>query len=59
MFDQEAWDNNEWIESQVVQDHFDMTFVECFVRFGFNRQAEWNRLPLEGQKITTYFRKYK
>lgn len=59
MFDKEAWNRNEWIESEIVQEHFNMTFSECFSKFGFNRQAEWNKYPLNGQKITTYFRKYK
>lgn len=58
MFDKEIWDRNEWIESKIVQEHFNMTFSECFEKFGFNRQAEWNKSPLNGQKITTYFRKY-
>lgn len=59
MFNEEAWDRNEWIESSVVQDHFNMTFGECFLEFGFNRQVEWNKPPLNGQKVSTYFRKYK
>ena len=59
MFDKESWDRNEWIESKIVQEHFNMTFSECFKKFGFNRQAEWNKAPLNGQKITIYFRKYK
>lgn len=59
MFNKEAWDRNEWIESELVQDYFDMTFSECLKKFGFCRKAEWNKPPLNGQKITTYFRKYK
>jgi len=59
MFDKEAWDRNEWIESETVQEYFSMTFSECFYKFGFSRQAEWCKAPLNGQKITTYFRKYK
>lgn len=57
MFDEQAWDNNEWIESNLVQEHFNLTFGECFKRFEFCRTVEWNKYPLEGQKITTYFRK--
>lgn len=57
MFDEQAWDNNEWIERNLVQEHFNLTFGECFKRFEFCRTAEWNKYPLEGQKITTYFRK--
>jgi len=59
MFDEEAWNRNEWIESKIVQDYFGMTFAECFEKFGFCRQAEWNKPPLNGQKVTTYFRKHK
>lgn len=59
MFDKAAWDRDEWIESGIVQKHFNMTFKECFEKFGFNRQVEWNKPPLNGQKITTYFKKYK
>ena len=59
MFDEEAWERNEWIESEAVQEHFGMTFAECWKEFGFCRKAEWNQYPLEGQKVTTYFRKYK
>lgn len=47
----------EWIESNLVQEYFNLTFGECFRRFEFCRTAEWNKYPLEGQKITTYFRK--
>nr|DAI00693.1 MAG TPA: hypothetical protein [Caudoviricetes sp.] len=36
-----------------------MTFGECMEEFGFNREVEWNKPPLNGQKITTYFRKHK
>ena len=59
MFDEEAWNKNEWILSEVVEKHFNMTFCECIKEFGFCRQAEWNKFPQHGQKITTYFRKYK
>lgn len=59
MFDKEAWDRNEWIVSEIVQDHFHMTFIECMEAFGFCRLAEWNKPPLNGQKVATYFRKYK
>lgn len=59
MFDEEKWDKNDWIESQVVQEYFKMTFIECLKEFGFNRQAEWNKPPSSGQKITAFFRKYK
>ena len=59
MFDKESWDRNEWIESEIVEKHFHMTFSECLEAFGFCRSAEWNRPPLNGQKVTTYFRKYK
>lgn len=59
MFDEKAWSDNQWIKSEIVQEHFNMTFKECLKVFGFNRQAEWNKAPLNGQKITTYFRKYK
>lgn len=59
MFDEKAWDRNEWIESSIVQKHFGMSLEECFKRFGYDRQAEWNKPPLNGQKVTTYFRKYK
>lgn len=40
MFDEQAWDNNEWIESNLVQEHFNLTFGECFKRFEFCRTAE-------------------
>lgn len=59
MFDQDAWDRNEWIESKIVESHFNMPFIKCIKEFGFNRQVEWNKPPLNGQRITTYFRKYK
>lgn len=59
MFDEKAWDKNEWIESEIVEKHFNMTFSECIKEFGFKRQAEWNKPPLNGQKITMYFRKHK
>ncbi len=59
MFDLKAWDENEWIEGDLVQEHFNMTFSECLNKFGFNRQAEWCKAPLNGQKITIFFRKYK
>ena len=41
------------------QFYFNMTFGECMEEFGFNREVEWNKPPLNGQKITTYFRKHK
>ncbi|MBS6953450.1 MAG: hypothetical protein KH230_09455 [Enterocloster asparagiformis] len=59
MFDKQAWDRNEWIESEIVTDYFNMTLSECMKVFGFSRQVEWNKPPLNGQKISTYFRKYK
>ena len=58
MFDVDAWDKNEWIDAGLVQEHFEMSFSECFEKFGFCRHAEWNAYPLNGQKITCYFRKY-
>lgn len=59
MFDIEKWNNNEWIESKLVQEYFNMTFKECIEKFGFARTAEWNQAPLHGQNIKCYFRKYK
>lgn len=59
MLDIDKWNNNEWIESEVVQSYFNMSFSECMKKFGFCRTAKWNDAPLEGQKITCYFRKYK
>lgn len=59
MFDKEAWDRNEWIESDIVQEYFNLTFKECFIKFGFCLDVEWNKAPLNGQKRTTYFRKNK
>lgn len=58
MFNQELWDKNEWIKSDIVQEHFNMTFEECYKKFDFCRQVEWNKPPLNGQKVTTFFRKY-
>lgn len=59
MFNQEAWDKNEWIDSKAVQEHLNMTFSECYKKFGFCRTAEWNPYPLNGQKINCYFRQFK
>lgn len=33
MFDKEAWDRNEWIESEIVENHFNMTFTFGFTMF--------------------------
>ena len=57
MFNEEKWNNNEWIEADIVQNHFGLTFSECFKEFEFCRTAEWNPYPLEGQRIRCYFRK--
>jgi hypothetical protein len=59
MFNKVAWDNDEWILSKSVQDYFKMTFSECIKEFGFRRDAEWSKPPLNGQKITTWFKKNK
>lgn len=40
MFDVEKWNNNEWIEADIVQNHFGLTFSECSKQFEFCRTAE-------------------
>ena len=46
----------EWEDCQTVCKALHITFSEGLSLFEFNRTAEWNPAPLNGQKITTKFR---
>lgn len=48
--------DGEWVDCHSVQDALGIDFSTGMHRFDFSREVEWNRLPLNGQKITTKFR---
>lgn len=48
--------NGEWVNTEDVEKYFNISFADGMKLFEFSRTAEWNQLPLEGQKITTKFR---
>lgn len=51
-----AFNAGEWCDTQDICRLLNITFVEGLRKFEFSRTAEWNKAPLEGQKITTRFR---
>lgn len=48
--------SGEWIETQRVEKVLNITFEEGMRIFDFKREVEWNQAPLNGQKISTYFK---
>lgn len=48
--------SGEWIETQRVEKVLNITFEEGMQIFDFKREVEWNPAPLNGQKISTYFK---
>lgn len=52
-----AFNNGEWCDSQEVCRLLNITFKQGLQEFEFSRTAEWNKPPLNGQKIITKFRK--
>lgn len=46
----------EWVDTELVEKYLDISFKEGLKIFDFSRTAEWNKPPLDGQKITTHFR---
>ena len=48
--------SGEWIETQRVEKVLNITFEEGMRIFDFKREVEWNPAPLNGQKISTYFK---
>jgi hypothetical protein len=51
-----AFDNGEWCDTQDICQLLNITFEEGLRRFEFSRTAEWNKAPLNGQRITTKFK---
>lgn len=51
-----AFNNGEWCDTQDICRLLNITFEEGLRKFEFSRTAEWNKPPLNGQKITTQFR---
>ena len=51
-----AFNNGEWCDTRDIRRLLNITFEEGLRKFEFSRTAEWNKYPLEGQKITTKFR---
>jgi hypothetical protein len=51
-----AFYQGEWCNTQDICRLLNITFSEGLSKFDFSRTAEWNKYPLEGQKITTQFR---
>lgn len=51
-----AFNNGEWCDTQDICRLLNITFAEGFRKFEFSRTVEWNKSPLNGQKITTKFR---
>lgn len=51
-----AFYNGEWCDTQDICRLLNITFEEGLRKFEFSRTAEWNKAPLNGQKITTQFR---
>lgn len=47
-----------WVESELLQEVLGISFSELLKcgKFDHNRTAEWNKPPLNGQKIRNYFR---
>lgn len=48
--------NGEWADTDIIQTILGIDFSTGLKMFDFNRTAEWNPAPLNGQKITTKFR---
>lgn len=48
--------NGEWVDTDTICDILGIDFSTGLKQFDFNRTAEWNPAPLNGQKITTKFR---
>lgn len=48
--------SGEWIDTQRVEKVLNITFEEGMRIFDFKREVEWNPAPLNGQKISTYFK---
>ncbi|MEA5040034.1 MAG: hypothetical protein VB086_09375 [Clostridiaceae bacterium] len=51
-----AFYNGEWCNTQDICRLLNISFAEGLHMFDFSRTAEWNKEPLEGQKITTKFK---
>lgn len=51
-----AFNNGEWCDTRDICRLLNITFEEGLRKFEFSRTAEWNKAPLNGQKITTQFR---
>lgn len=51
-----AFNIGEWCDTQDICRLLNITFSEGLRKFEFSRTAEWNKYPLEGQKIITKFR---
>jgi hypothetical protein len=52
-----AFNNGEWCNTEDICRILNITFEYGLHNFDFSRTAEWNKPPLNGQKITTKFKK--
>ena len=46
----------EWVDTELVCKALSIDFSTGMKMFDFSRTAEWNKPPLNGQKVTTKFR---
>lgn len=51
-----AFNKGEWCDAKDICRILNITFNEGLHKFKLSRIAEWNKYPLEGQKITTQFK---
>ena len=54
---QERFQNGEWCDTNEICELLGITFSDGLKMFDFSRTAEWCKPPLEGQIITTKFRR--
>lgn len=52
----EDFNNGKWCDTDDICRLLNISFVDGMRKFDFSREAEWNKYPLNGQKITTKFR---
>ena len=46
----------EWVDTEEIETCLNITFKQGMHLFDFSREVEWNKPPLNGQKVTTKFR---
>lgn len=52
-----SFNNGEWCDTRDICRLLNITFSDGLYMFEFSRTAEWNKAPLNGQIITTQFRR--